>query len=345
MRRYLPILLIAFFVLVIVIAGSTSLQGYADKQNPEKSMKSINVYTTLPIEQLSLLAQEYEKSKNVRINLIPLSEQDLLTRIQVEKATPHADVIIANRASLEQAQKINTIAPYTSEQIDIIPDRFKDANNYWTGLWYDPIVFAVNQDYLKSLPKLPTKWNDLTLDNKCRIGITDFLAAEASANLFYTLLSANGETQTFAYLKKLHPQIVQYAKFLTTPIRMAGMGEVDIAIATQNETIHYMNDKFPIALLYPEDGTSFILTGAALVAGTHNESESKEFIDWLLQDIAQSTLYTNNFYYVPTNPETLIYKYYDTKNIKLWDKKENFSFEQKSQLLDKWIKTVRLASK
>ncbi len=345
MRRYLPILLISVFVLVTIIAGSTSLQGYADEQNPEKNIKNINVYTTLPIEQLSILAQEYEKNQKVRVNLVPLSEANLLTKIKVEMAAPQADIIIANSALLEQVQRLNVLRPYTSEQTDIIPDRFKDANNYWTGIWYDPMVFAANRDFLKTLPKAPTKWNDLTQDSKYRIGITDFLAAEASANLFYTLISANGETQTFSYLKKLHPQIVQYAKFLATPVRMAGMGEVDIAIATQSETIRYMNDKFPITLLYPEDGTSFVLTGSALIAGTQNEVEAKQFIDWLLQDAAQSTLYANSFYFIPTNPDTLIYKYYDTKNVKLLNKKENFSIEQKSQLLDKWVTTVRLASK
>jgi iron(III) transport system substrate-binding protein len=344
MRRYLPILLIAFFVLVTIITGSTSLQGYADKQNPD-NIKSINVYTTLPIEQMSILAQEYEKTQRIRINLIPLSEPELLTRIKSEITMPNADLIIANRETLEQAKKLNALATYASEQTDIIPERFKEQTGYWTGLWYDPIIFAANQDFLKTIPKNPTKWNDLIQDSKYRIGITDFLAAEASANLFYTLLSVNGEPQTFAYLKKIHPQIVQYSKFLTTPVRMAGMGEVDIAIATQSEAIRYMKDKFPIALLYPEDGTSFILTGTALIAGTKHATEAKQFIDWLLQDTAQSILYTNRFYLIPTNPGTYIYKYYDTKNIKLLESKENFTIEQKNQLLDKWVQTVRLASK
>lgn len=345
MRRYLPILLISFFVLVILITGSTSLQGYADEQNPEKDIKSINVYTTLPIEQLSILAQEYERTQKVRVNLVPLSEANLLTKMKAEMPAPRADMIIANRAFLEQIQKMNVLKPYTSEQTDIVPDRFKDENNYWTGMWYDPMVFAANRDFLNTIPKIPSKWNDLVSDSKYRIGITDFLAAEASANLLYTLVGVNGEAQTLSYLKKLHPQIVQYAKFLTTPVRMAGMGEVDIAIATQSETIRYMNDKFPITLVYPEDGTSFILTGSALVTGAKNELEAKRFMDWLLQDTAYSILYVNNFYFVPTNPEALVYKYYDTKSMKLLDKKDELSVEQKSQLLDKWVTTVRLASK
>lgn len=344
MRRYQPLLLIAFFFLMTIITGITYLSGYAGKTNPDQ-IKHINIYTTLPIEQISLLAQEYEKKQSVRINLVPLSEQDLLTRVKAKNIEPHADIIIANQTLLKQLKKDNILLSYTSESIDIIPERFKDKDNSWTGLWYDPIVFAVNQDFIGNIPKVPNTWNDLAQDNNFRICFTDFLAAEASANLLYNLVAINGETETFTYLKKIHPKIVQYAKFLATPVRMVGMGEADIAIATQSETLRYIHNNFPIKLIYPEDGTAFLLTGVGLVAGTQHEVDAKQFIEWLLQDTAQNTLAINNFHLIPTNPETLIYKQYNTKKINLLEDKENFTTEQKSQLLDKWVKTVRFASK
>ena len=37
--------------------------------------------------------------------------------------------------------------------------------------------------------------------------MTDFLAAEAAANLLYTMAAAKGEEQTLAYLAKVHPKI------------------------------------------------------------------------------------------------------------------------------------------
>lgn len=344
MRRYQPLLLIAFFLLVTLITGSTYLSGYAGKQTTE-SLKSITVYTTLPIEQLSPLAQEYEKTQNIRINLMPLSEQELLAHMKLQRNENSADIILANNKVLEQTKKLNALIPYTSEQTDIVPERFKDQESYWTGLWYDPIVFAANQDFLKVLPKEPSKWNDIIQDNKYRIGLTDFFAADASANLLFTLIATNGEVPTFAYLKKLHPQIVQYAKFLVTPVRMVGMGEVDIAIAPQSETLRYIHDNFPIKIIYPEDGTAFLLTGVGLVAGTTHESDAKQFIDWLLQDAAQNILVQNNLYFIPSNPETTVSKSYGTKGIKLLEYKENLTTEQKSQLLDKWVKIVRLAAK
>jgi len=343
MRRYQPLLLITFFLLVTIVIGSTYLSGYADQQNVD-NRKSINVYTTLPIEEISLLTQEYEKNQSVRINLMPLSEEELLERIKTTTDDTSADVIIANTTVLEQAKNNQLLRPYTSEQIDIIPERFKDEKNFWTGIWYDPIVFAANQDFLKTIPKPPTTWNDLTLSTKYRLCLTDFLAAEASANLLYALISVKGESQTFSYLKKIHPQILQYSKFLSTPVRMVGMGEGDIAIATQSETLRYIHNKFPIKIIYPEDGTAFLLTGTALVMGTKHEADATQFMNWLLQNAAQNILDQNNCFFIPTNPETTLYKIYAIQNMILWDNNKHFSISQKNIFLDQWVKTVRLAT-
>lgn len=344
MRRYLPLLLMSFFILILILAGSLYLPGYADEKNPENA-RSVTVYTTLPIEQVAVLAQEYEKSQNIHVNIVPLSENDLFVRLKAESAMPRADVVLSTQTVLEQISKQELLEQYNSEQADIIADRFKDKNGCWYGLWYDPIIFAVNQDLLKVLPQVPASWADLAKENKLRIGITDFLAADASANLLYTLTSVNGETQTLAYLKKLHPQIVQYAKFLATPVRMVGMGEADIAIAVQSEAIRYLTDSFPIKIIYPEEGTAYLLSGAGVVRGTQHKAEAGAIIDWLMQDAAQGVLQKNKFNFIPTNPETYAYKAYSPKNIKLLDNKNVLTSEQKRRLLDKWVQTVRLGSK
>jgi iron(III) transport system substrate-binding protein len=340
MRRYMPLLFLSFFLVFLAIIG-TDLLGHAGKQTPE-NIKSVNLYTNLPVEQVSLFAQEYERTGKIRVNIVPLADQDLLARLQSESGTPQADLILATAAVLDQAKMQHLLAAVNSEQSDIVPDRFKDKDNLWIGTWYDPIVFAVNKDFAKTLPQPVGKWADLTKDSKVRIGITDFLASEASANLLYTLRSVEGEASVLSFFKKLHPQIVQYAKFLATPVRMAGMGEVDIAIAVQSESIRYLNEGFPINIVYPEEGTAFSLTGIALVAHAPHASDALPFIDWLLQDEAQNLLQNHKFYFIPTNPDTKIAKFYETKHIKLFDSQPLIALQQ-HDLMDKWIQSVRLS--
>jgi iron(III) transport system substrate-binding protein len=335
MKRYLPLLVISFLVMLI-ITGTTYLIGYAGKQN-KNSLPTITVYTTLPIEQVDVLAQEYEKIAKVKVNIAPYTEKDLFARLIEESGAPKADLILANRKTLKQARNSALLIPYQSESTDIIPNKFQDTDGYWVGVWYDPVVFAVNQDYLKTTVKKPAKWSDLPFDAKQKLGLTDFLAADAAANLLYTLVAANGEEQTLDFLKKIHPQVVQYAKFLATPARMASMGEVDLAISVHSEAMRYVQDGFPLQIFYPEDGTAFLLTGVGLVRGTAQANEAKQFIDWLTQDDAVSIMAQNKFYFIPTNADTKMYHEYAAKNIILLDHHDMYSSAQQNKILDKWV--------
>ncbi len=347
MRRYAPLFLLSCFMVVTTILGLTYLSGHADKKNPE-NINSITVYTTLPAEQVSILAQEFEKEHKIHINIVPLSDRELINKLSLEKDAPQSDVVLANQFLLAELKQLNLLESCSSEQIDLVPEQFVDADNYWTGVWYDPIVFAANKDFIRSNEFEPHTWNELIATEKnpkVRLTMTDFMASDASAALFYSMVANNGEAETFSFLKKIHPQIVQYSKFLTTPIRMTGLGECDVAIAVQSETIRYINDGFPIKILYPEDGTAFYLTGAGLVKMASHQADSILFIDWLLQDDAQWTMQKNKYFFVPVNPESKTVKNLAMKNLDLWVPASDFTAKEKQKLIDTWVQTIRLASK
>lgn len=343
MRRYTPLFLIAFIFLVALLVGNMYSSGYADR-NTGKHMKEITVYTSLPVEHAAVLAEEYEKLYQIRVNFVPLSKARLEQRVKSEAnlKAGGADVILTDREILMSAAKSGVLQGYTSERTDIVQTQFKDENGAWVGVWYDPVVFCANKDYLKTLPVLPASWNDLARLTNVRIGITDFFAADASANLLYTFIAEYDERRAFDLLRKLHPKVVQYAKYLSTPARMAGMGEVDIAVSVQSESIRYMNDDFPIALIYPSEGTAYMLTGAAILKNTARQAEARQFVHWLLGDEAQMCQQKNRFFFVPTNQETMAYKSFSGKNLVLFDNYTDLNQEQKRAVLDRWIKHIRL---
>ena len=65
-------------------------------------------------------------------------------------------------------------------------------------------------------------------------------------------------------MTQIHPKVVRYAKYLSTPVRMTGMGESDVAIAVQSEVIRYINDNYPLSIIYPKDGTAYQLTAVGI---------------------------------------------------------------------------------
>ncbi|WP_196594415.1 ABC transporter substrate-binding protein [Pectinatus sottacetonis] len=348
MRRYVPLIFIVCSILLILVSINTYWVYHTATNNNQQittiPRSKITVYSTLPAPIAAAIAADYEKFNRVKVNFVLLSRKALIDKIK-SKAKPlngQADIILASENVLKQAVPENILSAVSSEQEDIIAGEFKDKNNLWTGIWYDPIIFCANRDFLQGTSDIPRTWQELAASKNVRIGITDFLASDTSANLFYALIDHYGEDKAFFILRELHPHIVQYAKYLSTPVRMAGMGEVDISIAVQSEAIKYLNNDYPLIIVYPEDGTYRQLTGAALLRNAPNRTEAKRFLKWLLGDDVQICLQKNGFFFIPTNYSTLTYKTFAVKNLTLFSDKQSLDDEQKALLLDRWVKTIRL---
>ena len=338
MRRYTSLLLLAFVLVLGTVLGASLLSGHADR-TPGQSGRTVTVCTTMPPEQAGLLAEEYGRMAQVDVRFIPMTPEELSASLSDRKKQPEADLVLADSRIMREAARKGAFVPYLSEGTDSVADVFKDEDGAWTGVWYDPIVFCVNSDYLRTMPRIPETWAEFSAYPDMRVGMTDFLAADAASNLYFTMVSVYGEAEVVRQLSALHPKVVQYVKFLSTPVRMTGMGEVDAAVAVQSETLRYINDGYPIRIVHPVDGTAYMLTGAGLLRA--NKPLAQDFFEWLLSDGAQLTLQRENVFFVPTNTGTLAYKQLAGKNIALFDKKENFTPAERSALLDRWLQNVR----
>lgn len=347
MRRYTIFILTAIMLVLAVVAGM-ALPVDADKKTLGAPMQELTAYTTLPAETAAILSEVYERENKIRVNFVPMTPNEILQEIKNDAVSDPTvvrtvDIVVADSKILREAAQLNLLTPHTSEASDAVKDRFKDEFDRWTGIWYDPIIFCANRDYLRTTVDLPDTWEKLSKAGKIRVGITDFLAADASANLMFQMIGNLGDAKTYEILSGLHPKVIQYAKFLSNPVRQAGMGEVDLSVAVESETLRYLQNGYPLKIIYPADGTSYLLTGFAITTtdATRHAAAAK-FADWLLSDEAQLYLQTNGFYFIPTNPQTLAYKSFAGKNLLLFDNRQNFSEQQQREFLDRWIKDVRL---
>ena len=345
MRRYTILFLTAFVFVISAIAG-TSYRVGADERISEVELSA---YTTLPPETVTILAEAYEKESHVRVNFVPLPAKDLIQKtadddVSDPTVVDTVDVIVADSEVLNSLANRNLLQNHASEINDAVKSNFKDDRDRWIGIWYDPIIFCTNKDYLGKLKEIPDTWTALAKFNGVRIGITDFIAADASSNLMFQMIAQFGDAKTYEILSGIHPKVVQYTKYLSNPVRQAGMGETDISIAVESETLRYMQGGYPLKIIYPADGTSYILTGVALSKKNSAKSvEAKKFADWLLSDNAQLALQRNGFYFLSTNPNTLAYKSFAGKNLVLFKNSPNFTNQQRYEYLDRWVKQVRFS--
>ena len=326
MRRYIPLLIIGLCIVFMVLATLLyTTQSVGKKEQANKFIpvtKTLTVYTTIPVEMASIIASEYQKDANIQVNFIPIAKEDSTV--------------------LEELKSLNALTSNISEEEDIVKERFKDNNNSWIGVWYDPIVFCYNLDYVKNNWQIPLTWNDLAQNNNIKIAMTDFMVASAAANVLYSLSQDKNIDNTILLMQQIHAKVVRYAKYLSTPVRMVGMGEADVAIAVQSETLRYINDNYPISIIYPKDGTAYQLTAVGIVKDSNQQVEANNFIKWLLGDDIQISLQKNRYYYVPTNYTSLTYKEFAGKNIRFLEKNNIFDENAKKAILDEWVTNVRL---
>ncbi len=343
MRRYTIYFLTAFMFVIAAVAG-TSYRVGADERISELELTA---YTTLPAETVTILSEAYEKESHVRVNFVPLPAKDLIQKtaddaVSDPTVVDTVDVIVADSAVLNSLAERQLLISHASETNDAVKNNFKDKHDRWIGVWYDPIIFCTNKDFLGKLKEIPDTWTELASYRNVRIGITDFLVADAASNLMLQMISNLGDAQTYQILRGLHPKVVQYTKFLSNPVRQAGMGETDISIAVESETLRYMQEGYPLKIIYPADGTAYLLTGAGLTTKNSPKSnEAKKFTDWLLSDNAQLALQSNGFYFISTNPNSLAYKSFAGKNLVLFPNSPNFTEKQRYEFLERWVKHVR----
>lgn len=343
MRRYTILFLTAILFVIAAVAG-TSYKVGADERISELELTA---YTTLPAETVTILSEAYEKESHVRVNFVPLPAKDLIQKtaddaVSDPTVVETVDLILADSNVLNSLATQQLLISHASEINDAVKNNFKDKHDRWVGVWYDPIIFCTNKDYLAKLKEIPDTWEALANYKSVKIGITDFLVADAASNLMFQMISNFGDAQTYKILRGLHPKVVQYTKFLSNPVRQAGMGETDISIAVESETLRYMQEGYPLKIIYPADGTSYILTGVGLTTKKSEKNhEAKKFTDWLLSDNAQLALQRNGFYFISTNPNSLAYKSFAGKNLALFQKMSNFNENQRRDFLERWVKHVR----
>lgn len=345
MRRYTILFLVTFMIILAAAAGSAYKVG-AD-ENFSKPVQEITVYTSLPAETVTILSEAYEKENKVRVNFTVLPQNELLQKMKDDAVSDPAvvktvDIVLTDSELLKKAAELDLLLPNATETNDAVKNNFKDDADRWIGVWYDPVIFCVNKDFLKKVSDIPDTWEELARAEKTRIGITDFLAADASANLMFQMIGNFGDKKTYEILRGLHPKVVQYTKYLSNPVRQAGMSEADISIAVESETLRYMQEGYPLKIIYPADGTSYLLTGVGITTQDAKKNlAAVNFADWLLSDNAQLILQKNGFYFLSTNPGSLAYKTFAGKNLVLLDKSKTFSEVEQKNFLERWVKYIR----
>lgn len=284
-----------------------STQGSAATQPAAIADEELNLLCTPQEEYCQGMKLEFEKKYGITVNYVRMSAGEALARLQAEKDNPSFDIWWGGPVdSFVAAKAAGVLEAYDSPNYAnlIDPAKAKDPDNTWAGIYMGSLGFATNTDWLKAHPdaKAPTSWDDLLKPEfKGQIMVAHPSTSGTSYTALATILQIKGEEAGWEFIKQYAGQISQFTKSGAAPAKFVGLGEGAVAIVFSHDIVNEIdNNKAPLVLTFPAEGTGYEIGGVAIVKGAKHLEAAKAWFDWVLTAEAQSLGPKFKAYQAPT---------------------------------------------
>ena len=249
----------------------------------QAQVKTVSVYTAHNTTIINALQPKFEAETGIKIDLVKAGSGDIIKRVKAEAGAPKADVIWSIGGEALEDNK-DLFAIYAPKEAAALTPAYRAAPEWlpYTGIM---AVFAVNTKKLKP-EEYPKSWKDLA-DPKWK-GKISSARADSSGSSFQqlaTVLLAHGDKGWEIYNGILANMIISDSSGAVP--RFVNDGEALVGLTLEDNALEYVKGGGNVAIVYPEDGTSTVADGIALVKGAPNAENGKIFLDWLLSKSVQ----------------------------------------------------------
>lgn len=257
--------------------------------------EKLTVYTVYEEDEAAAFLAEAKKAlPDMDIEMLRLSNGDLVARIIAEQANPQHDVLWGVAVtSLFHPDIIKTLEPYKPANIDAIPAQFRDDDDRWFAVTGYMAAFCVNNERLEAKGlKMPTSWVDLTDPSfKGEVVMPNPASSGTGYIQIDSLIQQMGAEKGWAFLDKLDSNVAQYIKSGSKPCHVASMGEYTVGASFELRAIKNIAEGYPITMVIPSEGAGNELEANALVSTSKNKDAAKRFLDWTVSKEAADEYY------------------------------------------------------
>jgi len=306
----------------------------------------LNVLCTPQEQWCQGMKQEFEAKYGITVNYVRMSSGEALARVQAEKDNPQFDIWWGGPIdSFVAAKGEGLLETYESPNFSNLTDpvKMKDVDNQWVGVYVGTLGFATNTDWLAANPDAaaPTSWDDLLKPEFTgQVMVAHPSSSGTSYTALATVLQMRGEEAGWEYLQQYAGQISQFTKSGAAPAKFVGQGEAAVAIVFSHDIVNEIeNNKLPLVLTFPEEGTGYEIGGMAILKGAKNMQAAQLWYDWALTPEAQALGPTYAAYQAPTvqgvelsHPELL--------EVNLIDYDFIWAGEHKQEFVDKFTNEI-----
>lgn len=328
-------------LLLSVVACSPKEDPKGDDKTPE-TPKEVTVYSPHPADPLNAGVKLFEEKTGIKVNVVAAGTGELLKRIEAEAANPLADVLWGGGAE-SLAAYADYFEEFTSSESAVIDAGNKDPNNKWIGESPLPMVIMYNKK-LVAEADVPKGWEDL-LDPKFKgqIAYADPAKSGSSFTILATMVTAfGGDEKGWDFIKKFVAALDGKVLGSSSGVyKGVNDGEYAVGLTLEKSAQEYVKaNPDTVGFIYPEEGTSAVPDGIALVKGAKNKEAAEIFINFMLSAENQQMMSDNynrrpvrNDLNAPEGLPTLA-------EIKLVDYDFDWASGSKAEILESWKQIV-----
>ncbi|MBS6954964.1 MAG: extracellular solute-binding protein [Enterocloster asparagiformis] len=283
-----------FFFILPVFAGCLLLSGRIRREQADYSALApaeedrLIIYTSHLEDTYAPIIREFEERTGIWVQVETGGSVELLERIAAESENPRCDVIFGGGVETLDSFS-DRFSPYISAESKNLPAEYVQKDGLWTPFSIPPTVLIYNPKLVRTNP--PTGWASLL--NPAWKGKIAFANPETSGSSYTALatllqiLPGHKEELLRTFFDNLDGRLVPDSSSVVSEV---ADGSCYIGVTLEENALRSMKKGYDIAMVYPEEGTSAIPDGLAIIAGCRHEENARRFVDFTLGEDVQTYL-------------------------------------------------------
>ena len=255
---------------------------------PMPAVPDLVLYTAQEEEIYEPIIKEFEERTNLMVKVERGSSEEMTGRLEDEEERPDWDVVFGvGIETLEQSKEHWQV--YKSPEAAFITESFQCEDNRWTSFSALPLVIMYNTNVV-TYRELPVGWNSLLEPRWTgRIAFMDPRRSDVYSAALVTAVHTWGKRGD--YLEQFMENL-EYGTLNSMQEVNAGIldGRYSLGVTMEESAQALLSEGADVDYIYPQEGTTALPDGTAIVKGCSNPDAARQFLDFTVSRDTQRIL-------------------------------------------------------